>query len=128
MLSPGGAAARAISRVLRTPLTTATVEASPFLMTLSRTERRPFVRTTFCWTAQPSCTWPTSFMKTVCPLTYLIGMLLRSAMVKGIALVRTVYWGVADLLETRRQGQVLGIDRVHHVQWGQAPGLELERI
>ena len=91
MLRPGGAAARAISRALRTPLTTATVEASPFLMTLSRTERRPFVRTTFCWTAQPSCTWPTSFMNTICPLTYLIGMLLRSAMVVGIALVRTVY-------------------------------------
>ena len=35
---------------------------------------------------------------------------------------------VADLGETRRQGQVLGIDRVHHVRRGQASGLKLERV
>ena len=91
MLRPGGAASRAIFRTLRTPSTTASVEAPPFLMTLKSTERRPFSRTTFCCTAQPSCTWPISLTNTVCPLTYLIGILLRSAMVVGIALVRTVY-------------------------------------
>jgi len=48
MPRPGGAAARATSRNLRTPLTTATVEALPFLRTLSSTERRPSLRTTFC--------------------------------------------------------------------------------
>ncbi len=35
---------------------------------------------------------------------------------------------IADLGETRRQGQVLRIDRVHHVRRGQASGLKLERI
>ena len=35
---------------------------------------------------------------------------------------------VADLGETRRQGQVLGIDRVHDVRRRQALGLKLERI
>ena len=67
MLRLGGAALRATARTLRTLLTTATVEALPFLRTL------------------------TSFRNTVCPLTYLIGMSLRSALVTGIALVRTVY-------------------------------------
>ena len=43
--------ARAICRAFCTPLTTATVEALPFLMTLSRTERRPFSRTMFCCTS-----------------------------------------------------------------------------
>src|SRR5271163_4207932 len=113
MLRPGGAAARAVSRTLRTPLTTATVEALPFLRTLSNTERRPSLRTMFCCTAQPSCTWPTSLSNTVWPLTYLIGMLLRSGMLVGIALVRTVVLRVADLGETRWQSQILGVDRVH---------------
>src|ERR1700746_289114 len=88
MLRPGGAAERAASRTLRTPLTTATVEALPFLSTLSNTERRPSWRTMFCCTAQPSCTWPTSLRNTPCPLIYLIGMSLRSAMlaVEGLRL------------------------------------------
>ena len=60
-------------------------------MMLSSTERRPFWRTTFCCTSQPSCTWPTSLTKTVAPFTTLIGMLLRSSIVGGVALVRTVY-------------------------------------
>src|SRR5262249_23541192 len=34
----------------------------------------------------------TSLTKTIAPLTYLIGISLRSAIVAGIALVRTVYW------------------------------------
>src|ERR1700745_3278730 len=104
MFKPGGAAARATCRTLRTPLTTASVEALPFLMTLSRTDRLPFSWTTFCCTAQPSCTWPTSFRNTVGPLVYLIGILLRSAMVVGIALGRTVYW-VSPIL-ARPDGKV----------------------
>ena len=92
MLRPGGADSRAPWRTLRTPLTTATVEALPFLMTLNKTERRPSFRTMFCCTVQPSCTCPTSLTYTVCPLMYLIGMSLSSSMVVGIALVRTVYW------------------------------------
>src|SRR5258708_5456659 len=111
MLSPGGAAWRAISRTLRTPSTTATVEALPFLITLSRTARRPSSRTMFCCTAQPSCTWPTSLRNTVGPLVYLIGMLLRSAMVVGIALLRTVYW-VSPIL-ARPDGNARGIV-LHH--------------
>ncbi len=35
---------------------------------------------------------------------------------------------IAELRETRRQGQVLSIDRVHHVRRGQASGLKLERV
>ncbi len=35
---------------------------------------------------------------------------------------------VPDLGETRRQGQVLGIDRVHHVCRRQTSGLELDRV
>src|ERR1700722_1001893 len=41
VLGPGGDAARAPSSTLRTPLTTATVEALPFFGTVSNTERRP---------------------------------------------------------------------------------------
>jgi hypothetical protein len=78
MPRPGGAASRAVSRTLRTPLTTATVEALPFFKTPSSTERRPSFRTMFCCTAHPSCTWPTSLRNTVCPLTYLIEMLAQS--------------------------------------------------
>src|ERR1700722_1284773 len=104
MLRPGGAAARAILRTLWTPLTTATVEALPFLSTLSNTERRPLLRTMFCCTAQPSCTWPTSLRNTVWPLIYLIGILLRSVMLTGIALVRTVYCGAPIL--ARPDGKV----------------------
>jgi hypothetical protein len=41
-------------QALCTALTTAIVEALPFLTILSTTERRPFSRTTFCCTNQPS--------------------------------------------------------------------------
>ncbi len=51
---PAGAAARAVCSALWTALTTLTVEALPFLMMLSSTERRPFWRTMFCCTSQPS--------------------------------------------------------------------------
>ena len=60
-------------------------------MMLNSTERRPSSRTTFCCTSQPSWTWPTSFTKTVAPFATLIGILLRSSMLAGVALVRTVY-------------------------------------
>ena len=75
-----------------TPLTTASVEALPFLITLSRTERRPFSRTIFCCTSDPSRTCATSFKKIVAPLTNLTGIMLRSSIDAGVALVRTVYW------------------------------------
>ncbi len=51
---PGGAAARDTCKALCTALTTLKVEALPFLMMLSRTDRRPFSLTTFCCTSQPS--------------------------------------------------------------------------
>ena len=60
-------------------------------MMLSRTERWPSSRTMFCCTSQPSRTCATSFRKMVAPLTNLIGILLRSSIVAGVALVRTVY-------------------------------------
>jgi hypothetical protein len=88
---PGGAVARATSSAALTPLTTSNVEALPFLMTLSSTLRLPSLRTTFCCTAEPSWTLPTSLTKMVAPPTTLTGMLLRSSIVAGIALVRTVY-------------------------------------
>ncbi len=91
MCRPAGAAARAVTRALRTALTTVNVDALPFLITLSSTERRPFSRTMFCCTSHPSWTWPTSLTNTVAPFTTLIGMLLRSSMLVGVALVRTVY-------------------------------------
>ena len=61
-------------------------------MMLSSTERAPFSRTMFCCTSEPSRTWATSLRKTVAPFVNLTGILLRSSMVAGIALVRTVYW------------------------------------
>jgi len=91
MCMPLGAAARAVLSVSTTAFTTSRVEALPFLMMLSSTERCPSRRTTFCCTSQPSCTWPMSLRKTVAPFTTLTGMLLRSSMVAGIALVSTVY-------------------------------------
>ena len=51
-----GNAARAVFSTCFTALTTVNVEALPFLMMLSRTERLPSCRTTFCWTIQPSRT------------------------------------------------------------------------
>ncbi len=89
---PGGAEARATFSAALTCRTTSTVEALPFLMTLNSTERRPSARTMFCCTAEPSRTWPISLTKTVAPLATFIGMLLRSSIVDGVALVRTVYW------------------------------------
>src|SRR5207253_7676206 len=53
---PGGAEARATFSAFLTSLTTSTVEALPFLITLSRTERLPSDRTTFCCTSEPSRT------------------------------------------------------------------------
>ena len=92
ILRPAGAAARIASRAFFTPLTTASVEALPFLITLSKTERRPSSRTMFCCTSDPSRTCATSFKKMVAPLANLTGIMLRSLIVAGVALVRTVYW------------------------------------
>ena len=91
-LSPAGAEARIACRAFFTPLTTANVEALPFLITLSRTERRPSSRTMFCCTSEPSRTCATSFNRTVAPLANLTGIMLRSLIDAGVALVRTVYW------------------------------------
>src|SRR6476659_3045449 len=46
----------------------------------------------FCWTWEPSRTWATSFRKIVAPFTNLTGIMLRSLIEAGVALVRTVYW------------------------------------
>ncbi len=91
-LSPAGAAARIACSALFTPLTTASVEALPFLITLSSTARWPSSRTMFCCTSDPSRTWATSFKRMVAPLTNLTGIKLRSSIEAGVALVRTVYW------------------------------------
>ena len=125
---PGGAAARETASACLTALTTASVEALPFLMMLSRTERRPSVRTMFCCTALPSCTCPTSLTKTVAPLTNFTGMLLRSSMVVGTALVRTVNCVSPIFAVPGRQRQVLGVDRVDDVERRQPLGLQLQRI
>ena len=59
--NPGGAAhLRATVNGLLTRSMTLPVEALPFLMMLSRTERRLSSRTPFCCTAAPSRTWPMS--------------------------------------------------------------------
>src|SRR6202795_3836640 len=92
ILSPAGAAARVACRACYTPLTTASVEALPFLITLSSTERWPFSRTMFCCTNDPSRTCATSFKKMVAPLANLTGIMLRSLIDAGVALVPTVYW------------------------------------
>ena len=78
-------------RAYFTPLTTASVEALPFLITLSKTERRPSSRTMFCCTIDPSRTCATSFSRTVAPFANLTGIRLRSLIDAGVALVRTVY-------------------------------------
>ncbi len=56
MTMPDGAAARAVTSNALTALTTVNVEALPFLMMLSRTERLPSARTMFCCTRLPSRT------------------------------------------------------------------------
>ena len=91
ILRPGGAAACISFRTCLTPLTTVSVEALPFLMMLSSTERRPSSRTIFCCTIDPSRTCATSLRKMVDPFMNLTGIMLRSSMVAGVALVRTVY-------------------------------------
>ena len=92
ILSPAGAAAWIDCRACCTPLTTASVEALPFLMMLSNTERWPPSRTMFCCTSDPSRTCATSFKRMVAPLANLTGIMLRSLIDAGVALVRTVYW------------------------------------
>ena len=57
---PGGAAFWIAGRAAFTRFTTSSVEASPFLMMVSSTERLPSACTTFCCTAQPSRTCATS--------------------------------------------------------------------
>ena len=71
---PGGAAFWISGSAALTRLTTSSVEASPFLMMVRRTERLPSARTMFCCTAQPSRTCATSDRNTVAPPTFLIGM------------------------------------------------------
>ena len=67
MTVPAGAADRAMLSTCLTALTTVSVEALPFLMMLSRTERLPSARTMFCCTRLPSRTCPMSLRKTVAP-------------------------------------------------------------
>ena len=57
---PGGAAFLISGKAAFTRLTTSSVEASPFLMMVRRTERLPSDRTIFVGTAQPSRTCATS--------------------------------------------------------------------
>ena len=44
------------------------------------------MRTTFCWTSQPSWACPTSFTKTVAPFTTLIGMSFSASMMRQVGL------------------------------------------
>ena len=53
---PGGAAARIVGKSSFSCLTIVSVEAPPFLMTVSSAERRPSWRTMFVCTAKPSRT------------------------------------------------------------------------
>ena len=62
------------------------------------------------------------------PLANLTGIMLRSSIDAGVALVRTVYWVSADFRRSRRQRQVLGIDRIHDVERRQSPGQKLVRV
>src|SRR5580692_7318107 len=124
---PGGAAARATTSACLTALTTASVDALPFLMMLSRTERRPSTRTTFCCTAKPSWTCPTSFTNTVAPFANFTGMLLRSSMLVGSALVRTENC-VADFRRPGGHREILDVDGIDHVQRSQSLGLQRQRV
>src|ERR1700722_879634 len=57
---PGGAAFWISGNAALTQLTTSSVEASPFLIIVSSSERYPSACTMFCCTAQPSRTCATS--------------------------------------------------------------------
>jgi hypothetical protein len=57
---PGGAAFWIAGSAALTRLTTSSVEASPFLIIVSSTERFPSALTMFCCTDQPSRTCATS--------------------------------------------------------------------
>src|SRR5437867_9996345 len=70
---PGGAAARIVGSSSLSCLTIVSVEAPPFLITVSSAERRPSWRTMFVCTAKPSRTWATSRTYTTAPLTYFTG-------------------------------------------------------
>ena len=89
--SPLGAEARSVGSSALTRFATSRVDASPFLSTVSSTERRPSRRTTLVWTAKPSWTWATSRTKTMLPPTRRMGMLLRASTASGLLLRLTVY-------------------------------------
>src|SRR5271165_367884 len=124
---PGGAEARATFSAFLTSLTTSTVEALPFLITLSRTERRPSDRTTFCCTSEPSDmaeipdenrgavgVFDWNVVQVVDGRRYCIGA-------HGVL-------GVADFRGAGGQGQVLGVDGVRHIERGQPLGQQLCRV
>ena len=88
---PGGAAARIVGSSSLSCLTIVSVEAPPFLITVSSAERRPSWRTMFVCTAKPSRTWATSRTYTTAPLTYFTGRSLRAATASGLLLRLTRY-------------------------------------
>ena len=73
-----------------TRLTTSRVDASPFLMMVSSTDRLPSACTMFCCTAQPSRTCATSERYTVVAPTCLIGRPLSAAIDGATELTRTM--------------------------------------
>ncbi len=89
---PGGAMARAAGRtsfLIRSIISR--VEALPFLITVSKAERCPSERTTFCCWRKPSRTEATSRTNRICPSAARTGASPMPAMVSKPAFMRTAY-------------------------------------
>src|SRR5260370_37970548 len=82
----------------------------------------------FCCTAQPSCTWPTSFRNTVGPFVYLIGMSLRSLIAVRLALVRTVYCVSPILARPDGSVRLWALTALTTSAGVKTSGLKLERV
>ena len=128
ILRPGGAAARIAPSACFTPLTTASVEALPFLITLSSTERWPFSRTMFCCTSYPSWTCADVLHEDRRAIDELDRDLVEVVDRRRRRVGAHRILGVADLRRAGRQGQVLRIDGIDDVERGQAPREQLLRV
>src|SRR5207249_10790443 len=94
---PGGAAARIVGSSSFSCLTIVSVEAPPFLITVSSAERRPSWRTMFACTAKPSGTRATSRTYNTAASTYFAGGSVAAGDADGAVLGHTGDPGGAPL-------------------------------
>ena len=87
MLTPAGSMWRISGSAARMPAMTASVETPPVLRMLMSAPGTPSTATELVCTWKPSCTWATSRMNTVRPLTARIGKALMASIASGLLFI-----------------------------------------